>query len=173
MPAGTLAVVAYDPRWPGAFAAEATRIRAALGEIARRVDHNGSTSVPGLAAKPVIDVMVGVTTLEASRPAIAVMTDAGYAYFPYRAEVMHWFCKPSPAFRTHHVHLVPYGSRLWRERLAFRDHLRRDSAAAAAYAQLKYRLAKQYEFDREAYTDAKEPFVRAILRVALPSGEAP
>jgi len=164
-----VSVVPYDPAWPSLFEQERQLLQQLLARwITGAIEHVGSTAVPGLAAKPVIDVMVGVTTLEASRPAIAVMTDAGYAYFPYRAEVMHWFCKPSPAFRTHHVHLVPYGSRLWRERLAFRDHLRRDSAAAAAYAQLKYRLAKQYEFDREAYTDAKEPFVREILRVALP-----
>jgi GrpB-like predicted nucleotidyltransferase (UPF0157 family) len=128
----------------------------------------GSTAVPGLVAKPVIDIMVAVASLAASRPAISALADIGYVYVPYRAEVMHWFCKPSPSFRTHHLHLVPFGSRLWVERLAFRDHLRRDAAVAAEYAELKRRLAQRYEFDREAYTDAKEPFIRRVLSLAMP-----
>jgi GrpB-like predicted nucleotidyltransferase (UPF0157 family) len=88
-------------------------------------------------------------------------------YFPYRPDEIHWFCKPSAAFRTHHLHLVPFGGRLWTERLAFRDCLRRDAAAAAEYAALKQRLARQYQFDREAYTDAKEPFIRKVLASCL------
>jgi GrpB-like predicted nucleotidyltransferase (UPF0157 family) len=72
-------------------------------------------------------------------------------------------CKPSPAFRTHHLHLVPFRSPLWVERLAFRDCLRRDPAVAAEYARLKRDLARRYECDREAYTEAKGPFVRQVL----------
>ncbi len=128
------------------------------------IEHIGSTAVPGLVAKPVIDIMAGVQSLDASRPAISVLVQRGWTYFPYRAEVMHWFCKPSPAFRTHHLHLVPFRSPLWTERLAFRDCLRRDPAVAAEYAALKHDLAQRYEFDREAYTDAKEPFVRQVLK---------
>ena len=127
----------------------------------------GSTAVPGLLAKPVIDIMAAVETLDVSRPAIPVLVDLGWTYFPYRAEVMHWFCKPSPAFRTHHLHLVPFGSPLWTERLAFRNYLRRDPMTAAEYGRLKRELAERYEFDREAYTDAKGPFVRRVLERAL------
>ena len=123
----------------------------------------GSTAVPGLAAKPVIDIMAAVESLAASREAIAAAAEAGYLYFPYRPDEIHWFCKPSASFRTHHLHLVPFGGRLWIERLAFRDCLRRDAATAAEYAALKQRLAKEYMFDREAYTDAKEPFIRKVL----------
>ncbi len=76
---------------------------------------------------------------------------------------MHGFCKPSDAQRTHHLHMVPYGNSLWRARLGFRDALRADSRLAADYAQLKFRLADQYRYDREAYTDAKTEFVQRIL----------
>ena len=77
---------------------------------------------------------------------------------------MHWFCKPSAAFRTHHLHLVPLGSRRWIECLAFRDALRRDEALAGEYAALKHTLAASFQFDREAYTEGKTPFVQRVLR---------
>ena len=107
--------------------------------------------------------MAAVETLEASRPAIQILVRSGYAYFPYRADVMHWFCKPSPAHRTHHLHLVPFGSTLWQERIAFRDALRKDAELAAEYAKLKRALALEHKFDREAYTDAKGPFIHGVL----------
>jgi GrpB-like predicted nucleotidyltransferase (UPF0157 family) len=75
---------------------------------------------------------------------------------------MHWFCKPSPAQRTHHLHAVVHGGPVWRERLAFRDALRSDPALAAAYAELKRRLAVEHRMDREAYTQGKAPFIRAV-----------
>ncbi len=80
---------------------------------------------------------------------------------------MHWFCKPSPSFRTHHLHLIPFRSRLWIERLAFRDYLREHADVAAEYAILNQRLAAQHRLDREAYTDSKTPFVERILKIAL------
>lgn len=132
--------------------------------LAGPIEHIGSTAVPGLVAKPVIDIMAAVETLVAARPAIAAATGAGYVYYPYRPDVMQWFCKPSAEFRTHHLHLVPFASPLWNERLAFRDCLRSSPAVAAEYAELKQRLAAQYEFDREAYTDAKAPFVQRITQ---------
>lgn len=89
------------------------------------------------------------------------------SYFPYRPEQMHWFCKPSPAFRTHHLHLVPLGSKHWYERLAFRDYLRGNPATAKEYAELKLRLATQYKFDREGYTEAKGPFIQRILQPTM------
>jgi GrpB-like predicted nucleotidyltransferase (UPF0157 family) len=123
--------------------------------------------VPGLAAKPVIDIMAGVKSLDESRPAIPALAAIGYCYFPYRPQQMHWFCKPSPAFRTHHLHLVPFGSKHWNERLVFRDYVRRNSATAKEYAELKQRLAKHYKFDREGYTEGKGPFIQRILQLAI------
>jgi GrpB-like predicted nucleotidyltransferase (UPF0157 family) len=80
---------------------------------------------------------------------------------------MHWFCKPNSSQRTHHLHLVPYGSALWSERLAFRDYLRSNPAVAGEYANLKARLADVHRNDREAYTEAKGPFVARVVRLAL------
>lgn len=157
-------VVPYDASWPARFGEErAALLRVLSPWLAGPIEHIGSTAVPGLVAKPVIDIMAAVASLDASRPALAALETLQYVYFPYRAEIMHWLCKPSDEVRTHHLHLVPFGSALWHERLLFRDRLRSDAVVAADYAALKLRLAARYEFDREAYTDAKEPFIRRIL----------
>lgn len=162
-------VVAYDPEWPRLFESERRLLVEAVGPwlAGDAIEHIGSTAVPGLDAKPVVDIMAGVASLDASRAAIAELERLEYCYFPYRADVMHWLCKPSPAHRTHHLHLVPVGSALWNERLAFRDYLRTHDDAAREYAALKHRLAEAHRYDREAYTDAKAPFVQRILAEAL------
>jgi GrpB-like predicted nucleotidyltransferase (UPF0157 family) len=134
--------------------------------LAGPIEHVGSTAIPGMRAKPVIDIMAGVDGLETCRPAIGELAGAGYIYFPYRTEIMHWFCKPSASFRTHHLHLVPMGSERWVECLAFRDTIRRDEALAKEYAALKRRLAKEFKFDREAYTEAKGPFVQRVIDIS-------
>ncbi len=87
----------------------------------------------------------------------------GYCYFAYKADEMHWFCKPSPAARTHHLHLVPWRSPLWQERIAFRDCLRSSASLAQRYQNLKLELAAQFPHDHEAYTDAKGPFIASVL----------
>ena len=157
-------IVAYDPEWPSRFAAERELLLDTLGPwLAGEIEHVGSTAVHGLAAKPVIDVMAPVASLEESRPALDRLARIDYWYAPYREDVEHWFCKPSPGHRTHHLHLVPLGSPLWNEMLAFRDALRADAALAREYGELKGRLAFQFRDDREAYTDAKEPFVARVL----------
>jgi GrpB-like predicted nucleotidyltransferase (UPF0157 family) len=161
-------IVPYDESWPSRFEQERTIMDRVIGGwVVGGIEHVGSTAVPGLVAKPVIDIMVGVESLEASRAAIPVLGEIEYCYFPYRPDVMHWFCKPSPSFRTHHLHLIPFRSRLWVERLAFRDYLRGHTDVAVEYAELKQRLAAQHRLDREAYTDAKTPFVERIVKIAL------
>ena len=167
-PQAPIHLVEYDEKWPERFEEERRALVGAIGRyVAGTIEHVGSTAVPGLAAKPVIDIMVGVESLTASRPAVGILEGVGYHYFPHRAHVMHWLCKPSPEFRTHHVHLVPYRSPLWIERIAFRDYLRRHGDVAAEYASLKQRLALQFRSDREAYTDAKGPFIRKIVQLML------
>lgn len=162
MPDAAVHIVAYDPSWPHQFERERALLAGPLAQwIVGPIEHVGSTAVAGLPAKPVIDIMAAVQNLDAARPALPVLEPLGYLYAPYHADIMHWFCKPSPSFRTHHLHLVPFGSPLWTERLAFRDYLRRHPAVAAEYAALKRALAKQHEVDREAYTDAKGPLHRA------------
>ncbi|MEK8030516.1 GrpB family protein [Ideonella sp. DXS29W] len=163
-------VVPYDVEWPARFESERQWLQPLLAPwLTGDIEHIGSTSVPGLAAKPVIDMMAPVASLKDARPAIVAASEAGYLHHPYRADVMHWFCKPSPHVRTHHLHLVPRDSPLWRERLAFRDALRADPNLAQQYAALKMQLAAQFRTDREAYTVAKGPFVQSVLSTVLPS----
>lgn len=154
----------YDPSWPVKFEAERADLQGCIGPWAvGGIHHVGSTSIPGLPAKPIIDILVGVETLDRSRPCIEKVTSLNYVYWPYLGEVMHWFCKPHPARRTHHLHLVPVGSRRYRDELAFRDALRGDAALAGRYAVLKHDLAARFRDDREAYTRHKAPFVREVL----------
>jgi GrpB-like predicted nucleotidyltransferase (UPF0157 family) len=94
----------------------------------------------------------------------------GYCYAPYRSESEHWFCKPSPGFRTHHLHVVPVASPQWLETLAFRDYLRSHPAVAFEYGNLKRRLAQEFRSDREGYTQAKGPFMTRITELALALG---
>lgn len=157
-------VVAYDPSWPGAFRAEASLIEAAIGAwITGGIHHVGSTAVPGLAAKPVIDILVGVADLDGSRRCLDLLKPLQYHYAPYRPEIMHWFCKPDPSRRTHHLHLVPTGSQRYVEELAFRDFVRDHTDTAKAYGELKRRLATEFRTDREAYTEGKTDFVQSVL----------
>lgn len=162
-----ISLVAYDDAWPRRFQDERAELARVLAPwLVGPIEHIGSTAIPRLLAKPVIDIMAGVADLPSSVPARAAAATLGYVYSPYRADVMHWFCKPSPAHRTHHLHLVPTGSALWADRIAFRDYLRSEPGAAAEYAALKTRLAAQYRFDREAYTDGKSAFVAVVLERA-------
>lgn len=155
----------YDSSWPSKFEEEKNHLIAIAGEWHfGSIEHVGSTAVPGMVAKPVIDVMFGVKSLEESKPSIEVLVSHGYEYSPYKTEVMHWFCKPSHAFRTHHLHLIPFESPLWKERIQFRDLLRSDDKVASQYANLKRELAATYKEDREAYTEKKWPFIQQVLQ---------
>jgi GrpB-like predicted nucleotidyltransferase (UPF0157 family) len=157
----------YSNDWPSRFSSERDLLVEVLAPwLAGPIEHVGSTAVPGLAAKPVIDMMAAVESLAKSRGAIPALERIGYCYAPYREDVMHWLCKPRPAFRTHHLHLVPYASNLWAERLVFRDQLREVPLLAEEYATLKRDLAQRYRNDREAYTDAKTPFIKKVVQGA-------
>lgn len=157
-------VVDYDPDWPKLFEDERARLEPVLAPwLTGRIHHVGSTSVPGLAAKPVIDILAGVRSLAESKAAIEPLTELSYCWAPYQEEIMNWFCKPSPSHRTHHLHLVVEGSDTWRDELLFRDTLRARKQTASAYATLKRGLAFDFRHDREAYTRAKTDFVLGVL----------
>lgn len=158
-----VSVEPHDPQWPVRFEEEAAILQAAIGPwITGGIHHVGSTAVPGLCAKPIIDIAVGVESLEASRPCIAVLRSLDYLYSPYRGDVMHWFCKPDPARRTHHLHLIPTDTARLGDETIFRDYLVAHPDHASEYGALKERLAAKYADDREAYTRAKADFVRAL-----------
>ncbi|MFM7211503.1 MAG: GrpB family protein [Actinomycetota bacterium] len=160
-------LVPYDPKWPALYAAEAARLAEAIGPwIVDGIHHVGSTAVPGLTSKPVIDILVGVESLPASLPCIDLVEPLDYVYFPYRPDEMHWFCKPDPTHRTHHLHLVPASSERYADEIAFRDYLCSHTDRARAYERLKISLAEEHHHDREAYTDGKSVFIRATLDLA-------
>jgi len=152
-------VIDYDPAWPASFEAERRRLAPLLGSA--DLHHIGSTAVPGLAAKPVIDMMALVPDIDA--PIAALVERAGYQ-FPraYNATLSHrrFLCYPTASHRTHHLHLVDERHELDR-RQCFRDRLRADSVLVREYATLKRRLASRFANDREAYTEAKHQFIHA------------
>ncbi|MBW8060257.1 MAG: GrpB family protein [Solirubrobacterales bacterium] len=154
----------YDPAWPARFEEERAALAEAIGEwTVGGIHHVGSTAVPGLKAKPIIDILVGVRDLEESQECFEPLARLGYLYAPYLPDEMHWFCKPHPSRRTHHLHLVPAGARRYADELAFRDRLRADPRIAADYGALKRMLAERFAQDRESYTAAKSDFIRRVL----------
>ena len=156
------AVVPYDPAWPRLFAEERARLQAALAPwLVAGVHHIGSTAVPGLAAKPIIDMIAGVLDLEGSRAAFGVLEALGYEYREHRPEA-HLFVHARQG-----VHLTEPGTDLWRERFAFRDALRGEPELARAYAEWKLcHLADDPALD--PYTADKRAFVKPVLqRVGL------
>lgn len=165
-----VSVVPYDPEWPKLFEEEAASLRRKLPpSVVRRVEHFGSTAVPGLAAKPVIDVLVQVSSLEETKERVAPRLVAeGYDYF-WRTDVSPpyaWFIKRDAAGkRTHHIHMVEAGSELW-ERLYFRDYLREFPEEAERYAELKRSLAERHPHDRVAYTEGKAEYIVAVTERA-------
>jgi GrpB-like predicted nucleotidyltransferase (UPF0157 family) len=130
------------------------------------IHHLGSTAVPGLEAKSTIDILAGVQDLASSHGRFAALAELGYLHAPYRPDEMHWFCKPSPTHRTHHLHLIPTGSPRYREELELREILRSNPAVAGEYVALKRRLAASHQHDREAYADGKHAFIAQALRDA-------
>jgi len=170
----SIKIVPYDGSWPARFAAEQRLLEQAVGAWATGgIHHVGSTAVPGLAAKPIIDILVGVEDLEAARACFDRLMKLGYKYAPYRAQEMHWFCKPDPRHRTHHLHLVPSNSGRYAAELAFRDALCRRSDLAERYAMLKLALARAYGLDRDGYSEAKSAFIADVLREVPMMGASP
>jgi GrpB-like predicted nucleotidyltransferase (UPF0157 family) len=166
-------IAPYDPDWPVMFAAEAVRIRQALGDRALRIEHVGSTSVPGLAAMPVVDILVSVASLEPADRYSTWLADLGYTHFPLGAFdlVYPFFKKPAEWPSTHHVHLCVAGSEQERDHLAFRDFLRRNPTVAAEYVTLKRRLSAAHDGltmeSQERYSLSKTEFVRSVLARAF------
>jgi GrpB-like predicted nucleotidyltransferase (UPF0157 family) len=151
--------------WPLMFEAEAERIEAACDGLLLRLEHIGSTSIRGMSAKPVIDILAGRPPQSRPAPYIAAIRQLGYEHkgangVPGRE----YFRRGSP--RSHHIHLVSWSSTVWEEHLLFRDLLRSDAQVARDYEALKRELAITFLDDRRAYTDAKGTFIRAAIRQA-------
>lgn len=159
----------YDPRWPNMYARERELILGMTGEHVAAIEHIGSTSVPGLGAKPIIDIMVAVKSLSDAALCIEPLARIGYEYVPEYEDVMperRYFRKNVEQRRAAHLHMVELASDFWRRHLLFRDFLRAHPLAAEQYYLLKKELARKFRTDREAYTDAKTSFIQAILKRA-------
>ena len=159
---GTVRVVAHDSRWAELYLEEEKRLRHALGALPLALEHVGSTSVPGLAAKPIIDILAG---RDAAIPPLTFVPAIESVGYEHRGENglpgREFFRRGSP--RSYHIHLVIIDSALWRHHIAFRDRLRADPALAAEYAALKLSLAERFPRDREAYMDGKDAFIRGAI----------
>jgi GrpB-like predicted nucleotidyltransferase (UPF0157 family) len=156
---GPIEIVEYDPSWPACYVTERERLAPLLPGV--HLHHIGSTAVPALAAKPVIDMIALVDTLDATAEIAARL--ASYEMpVRFNANLAHrrFLCHPSASFRTHHLHLVDERADL-EQCLRFRDLLRTDRTLAREYATLKRRLAARFKEDRERYTEAKTSFIRA------------
>jgi len=162
----------YDPRWPLLFDEEAKRLRAVLDpSLIVGLEHFGSTAIPGLSAKTIIDILIAVRSLAAAQePFVEVLRELDYVYWagnPKKNRM--FFVKGMPPFgskRSHHIHVTEPHGEMW-QRLTFRDYLRAHPQEAQTYERLKRRLAAEHQTDREAYTDAKSAYVESVMRKAL------
>jgi GrpB-like predicted nucleotidyltransferase (UPF0157 family) len=155
---GPVLLAPPDPAWVARFGAVRAQLAAALGSTALRIEHVGSTAVPGLAAKPVIDIQVSVADLTDEAAYVPQIAALGWP-LRLRDDEHRFFREPAGVPRTTHVHVCAAGSRWERAHLLFRDYLRAHPARAAAYGELKWALAERYRDERVSYTEAKGPFI--------------
>lgn len=163
-------IVEYNPVWQLLFHEETERIHKVLDTtLITRIEHFGSTAVPGLAAKPIIDLLIGVRSLsKAKQIAISPLESLGYAYWHDNPDPQRMFFVkglPPNSPRTHHIHMVEPDSILW-SRLLFRDYLRQHPDEAKNYARSKRRLANRFTSDREAYTQGKTEYIQSVMQKA-------
>jgi GrpB-like predicted nucleotidyltransferase (UPF0157 family) len=174
-PADKLEIVPSDPRWPAAFEAEAVRLRTALGALALRIDHHGSTSIPGLAAKPIIDIQVSVAALQPLAAYGERLRALGYVHVPHPDDSFSpFFHRPIRWPHSHHVHVVERNGREERRTLAFRDYLRDHPDVAREYEDLKRttaaRIVAADSESRERYAVAKTGFIDRVVTLAIDIG---
>ena len=159
-------IVLYDPDWPRLFSSLGNALRAAMRETALRIDHIGSTAVPGLDAKPIIDVQISVADLEPLDGYRLPLEGLGFVWRANNPDLTKRYFREKPGECRTHIHVRRLGS--WAEQVAllFRDYMRVHPLDARRYAELKYRLAQEYRDDRLAYTESKSVFVWEIMALA-------
>jgi GrpB-like predicted nucleotidyltransferase (UPF0157 family) len=164
LPRNEVRLVKHDPRWAQLYELAAAALRECLGERLRGIEHIGSTAIPGVDAKPILDLMAAVPCLNLPDEVFSDLGNIGYQHrnldtVPGRL----FFAKGPEIARTHHLSVCEVGSPFWSSHLAFRDALRGDEQLAQEYAALKRRLAQQFPYDRLAYTEAKEGFILSVI----------
>jgi len=164
-----LIIAPSSAEWPRLFLAHRDTLRAAFAPVAVDIEHIGSTSVSGLAAKPVIDILVGAASLADIESRIPALVAAGFTYRPEHESALptrRYFTLTPPGSLRVHVHAVVRGDTLWRDHLAFRDALHNDDVLRDHYQALKLALAQRYAHDKSAYTETKAPFIREVIALS-------
>ncbi len=163
-----LTIVPYRSAWPELFEQEAQVLRDALGKKALRIEHIGSTSIPGMSAKPIIDIMVAIVSYARSMALLPLVEALGYQFKPHDTipERLFFSKEREPEIRTHHLSLAEPGSRYWKRHLAFRDYLRHHDQIAAEYIELKKQLATEYARTGILPREGKTAFVARVLALA-------
>jgi GrpB-like predicted nucleotidyltransferase (UPF0157 family) len=165
LPTGEVWLLDAHKAWAEEFVLEKARIVAAVGEHILEIQHVGSTAIPGVPAKPVLDILVGVEDFGEARVCVAPLERIGYCYrHEHGIPRRHYFVKGDP--RTHHLHMVERDSHHWTMTVTFREILKRDSESARAYAEAKQLLAAKYSRDRESYQREKDKVVERLLALA-------
>jgi GrpB-like predicted nucleotidyltransferase (UPF0157 family) len=160
-----VSVVEYRPQWRKMFEEEKQLLQAVLSEFLAKVEHIGSTSVDGLAAKPIIDIMVGLPDFSIIDNLVPIIETLGYKYIRKYEDEMpfrRYFVKSLSGMRTHQIHMVEIDSEFWERHLLFRNYLRQNPEMASEYAVLKQQLAECEWRDVNEYADAKTEFFKSI-----------
>ena len=166
---GRVVLVAYDETWRTAFEQEASDLRRSLTSRVRGLEHVGSTSIPDLRAKPILDLLLGVSNLDDGPGLASDLAELGYEFRPDAGlPAEHVYAKGTP--RTHVLHVVEFGREAWQQKLAFRDALREEPELARAYQELKVSLSLRFPEDRAAYTAGKTEFVKGVVGPRLGNG---
>jgi GrpB-like predicted nucleotidyltransferase (UPF0157 family) len=165
---GTVRVVPYDPDWPILFRDEARRIAEAIAPLPIRVEHTGSTAVPGLAAKPVLDILGGYPAGSTVKQYVERIVSCGYVHRGDQGIAGREFFRRGVP-RAYHLHLAEIDSPFWRDHLAFRNYLRMHADLRDEYSRLKLALAADFPNDRESYIERKSDFVQRVLKAASQS----
>jgi GrpB-like predicted nucleotidyltransferase (UPF0157 family) len=161
-------IVEYNPEWPEIYELEKNKIQEKIGEYIASIDHIGSTAVEGLVAKPIIDILIGLNSLDDAQYCIPKLEELNYEYVPEFEDVLperRYLRKPphDQGPRDYHIHMVELKTYFWKRQLIFRDYLRKFPDAAKEYGDLKLKLAAELLDDREAYSEGKTDFILGIL----------
>jgi GrpB-like predicted nucleotidyltransferase (UPF0157 family) len=159
-------IAEYSSQWPLMFEAESHLLRSVFLPEIVEIEHIGSTAVVGMAAKPIIDMLLGASSLGSIERQIQTLTSHGYRYVPAFEDQLpqrRYFVNPAQGEAQFHLHAVESASQFWRDHLAFRDALRTDRRVFDGYLTLKRSLAESLKMDRDSYTEAKAPFIEAVI----------
>ncbi|MHA1122076.1 MAG: GrpB family protein [Candidatus Heimdallarchaeota archaeon] len=161
-------IVVYNPNWPEIYKLEKEKIKEKIDEYIASIDHIGSTAIEGLVAKPIVDILIGLNSLDDAQFCIPKLEELNYEYVPEFEDVLpdrRYFRKPptDQGSRDFHVHMVEIKTYFWKRQLIFRDYLRKFPEVASEYGELKLKLAADLQDDREAYSEGKTDFILGIL----------